>query len=112
RTAWPPTASRGTGAPAAGTLINSPAARVCHGQRFTVGVWAQPGTSRANRPYVVNVYNPDWVQVRHESGHAPTSSWQFWHLRASHLGRYHISYQTWHDGVRYRSRFVTSSVRC
>jgi hypothetical protein len=105
-------ASAGTSAPAAGTLINRPAAQVCHGQRFTVGAWAQPGTSWANRPYAVNVYNPDWVQVLHKSGHAPTSSWLFWHPTASNLGKYHISYRTWHNGVLYRSTFVTRSVGC
>ncbi|MDR0342363.1 MAG: hypothetical protein LBI49_04475 [Nocardiopsaceae bacterium] len=112
RTDSPRTASRGTRAPTAGTLINRPAAQVCHGQRFTVGAWAQPGASWANRPYVVNVYNQDWVQVLHKSGHAPTSSWLYLRPTASNLGKYHVSYQIWHNGVRYRSKFVTRSVRC
>jgi hypothetical protein len=49
------TASPGTRVVPYDTLINVPATRVCHYHRFTVGVWAQPGTSWANRRYVVNV---------------------------------------------------------
>lgn len=111
-------ASAGTAAPAtsasvpSSTLINFPATHVCRYHRFTVGVWAQPGTSWANRRYVVNVYNPDWVQVLHRSGHAPTSSWLFWHPKAWKLGKYHTIYQNWQNGVLYRTRYVTKSVRC
>lgn len=112
RTASHRAASHGASGPTAGTLINRPTAQVCHGQRFTVGAWAQPGTSWANRPYVVNVYNPDWGQVLHKSGHAPTSSWLYRRPTAANLGTYHVSYQVWHNGVRYRSKFVTRSVRC
>lgn len=106
------TASPGTRAVPYDTLINVPAARVCHYHRFTVGVWAQPGTSWANRRYVVNVYSPSWVQVLHKSGHAPTSHWLFWHPKVSRLGKYHTIYKNWQNGVLYRSRYATKSVRC
>jgi hypothetical protein len=106
------TASLGTSALPYDTLINVPATRVCHYHRFTVGVWAQPGTSWANRLYVVNVYNPNWVRVLRKSGHAPTSHWLFWHPKAWRLGKYHTIYKNWHNGVLYRSSYVTKSVRC
>jgi hypothetical protein len=106
------TVSPGTGASRSATLINVPAARICHYHRFKVGVWAQPGTSRANRRYVVNVYNPSWVRVLHRFGHAPTSYWLFWHPRVGKLGRYHTIYKTWNNGVLYRNKYVTKSVRC
>jgi hypothetical protein len=106
------TASPGTSASASATLINVPTTRVCHYHRFTVGVWAQPGTSWANRRYVVNVYNANWVRVLHKSGHAPTSYWLFWHPTAWKLGKYHTIYKTWHNGVLYRSKYITTSVRC
>lgn len=110
-------AALGSAAPAlavtpSATLINQPAARVCHYHRFKVGVFAQPGTSWANRRYVVNVYRPDWVRVLHKSGHAPTSHWLFWHPKAWKLGRYHTTYKTWSNGTRYVSRYVTRSHRC
>ena len=75
-------------------------------------MWAQPGTSWANRRYVVNVYNPSWVQVLHKSGHAPTSQWLFWHPKAWKLGKYHTIYKSWKNGVLYSSKYVTKSVRC
>jgi hypothetical protein len=107
------TASPGTSAIVpSDTLINVPAAQVCHYHRFRVGVWAQPGTSWANRRYVVNVYSPSWARVLHKSGHAPTSHWLFWHPKAWRLGKYHTIYKNWHNGVLYRSKYVTKSVRC
>ena len=96
----------------ADTLINQPPARVCHHHTFTVGVWAQPGTPWANRRYVVNVYNPSRVRVQHHAGHAPTSAWRYWHPKAWKLGYYHTIYTTWKNGVRYRTRLATHSVRC
>lgn len=96
----------------ADTLISQPVPRVCHYHRFKVGVFAQPGTSRANRRYVVNVYNPHWVRFLHKSGHAPTSHWLFWHVKAWKLGRYHTTYKTWHNGTLYKNKYVTRSHRC
>jgi len=96
----------------ADTLISQPVPRVCHYHRFKVGVFAQPGTSRANRRYVVNVYNPKRVRVLHKYGRALTSHWLFWHPKALKLGRYHTIYKTWHNGMLYRSKYVTKSVRC
>ena len=96
----------------ADTLINQPPARVCHHHTFTVGVWAQPGTPWANRRYVVNVYNPSRVRVQHHAGHAPTSAWRYWHPEAWKLGYYHTIYTTWKNGVRYRTRLATHTVRC
>jgi hypothetical protein len=106
------TVSPGTSALISATLINVPATQVCQDQRFTVGVWAQSGTSWADRRYVVNVYDPNWVRVLNKSGHAPTSNWQYWHPKASRLGKYHTIYLTWNNGVRYRNRYDTNSVRC
>jgi hypothetical protein len=106
------TGSPGTSASGYDTLITTPPARVCHYHRFTVGVWAQPGTSWANRRYVVNVYNPHWVRVLHQVGHAPTDHWLYWHPKAWQLGKYHTIYKTWHNGVLYRSKYVTRSHRC
>lgn len=106
------TASPGTSALVSATLINVPATQVCHYHRLTVGVWAQPGTSWANWCYVVNVYNPKWVRVLHKYGHAPTSYWLFWRPKAWRLGKYHTIYKTWYNGVPYRSRYDTKSVRC
>src|SRR5689334_21544179 len=57
------------------TLVNYPGTRVCHYHRLNIGVWAQSGTSWANRRYVANVYNPNGVRVLHKYGHAPTSHW-------------------------------------
>jgi hypothetical protein len=97
----------------ADTLINTPVARVCHYHRFTVGVWAQPGTSWANRRYVVKVYNPNHVRVLYKRGHAPTSHWLFWHPKAWLLGKYRTYYKTWHNGtVIHSGPYVTRSVRC
>ena len=106
------TASPAISASVSATLINVPTTRVCHYRRFTVGVWAQPGNSWANRHYVVNVYNANWVQVLHKSGHAPTLYWLFWHPKAWKLGKYHTIYKTWQNGVLYRSKYITTSVRC
>jgi hypothetical protein len=94
------------------TLINQPVPRVCHYHRFKVGVMAQPGTSWANRRYVVNVYNPHWVRVLHKSGHAPTTHWLFWHVKAWKLGRYHTTYKTWNNGTLYKNKYITRSHRC
>ena len=105
-------ASPGGSASGSATLIAAPPARVCHYHRFEVGVWAQPGTSWANRRYVVNVYNPHWIRVLHKHGRAPSSHWLFWHPKAGKLGKYHTIYKTWHNGVLYRSKYATSSHRC
>jgi hypothetical protein len=102
-----------TAAPAlADTLIQAPPPRVCHYHKFAVGVWAQPGTSWANRRYVVNAYNPHGVRVLHKAGHAPSSHWLIWHVKAWKLGRYHTIFKTWKNGTPYKSKYVTRSHRC
>ena len=60
----------------------------------------------------MDVYNPNWVRVLHKYGHAPSSYWLFWHPKAWRLGKYHTIYKTWHNGVLYRNRYDTKSVRC
>lgn len=94
------------------TLVNYPGARVCQYHRFTVGVWAQPGTSWADRRFVINVYNPNSVRVLHKSGHAPTDRWRKWHPKASQLGKYHTVYKVWNNGTVNRSSYFTRSHRC
>ena len=40
------------------------------------------------------------------------SFWLFWRLEAWRLGKCHTIYNTWYNGVLYRSRYDTKSVRC
>jgi hypothetical protein len=51
-------------------------------------------------------------RVLHKHGHAPTSHWLFWHPKAWKLGRYNTIYKTCNNGVPYRNKYVTKSVRC
>jgi hypothetical protein len=96
----------------ADTLANVPPSAVCHDHRFAVGVWAQPGTSWANRRYVVNVYAPSGARVLHKAGHAPTSQWVYWHPKAWHLGKYRTVYKVWSNGVVHYGRYGTRANSC
>jgi hypothetical protein len=102
----------GTRSVARDLLVNAPPASVCRYHKFKVGVWAQPGTPRDQRRYVVNVYNPNWRRVLHKTGYAPTSHWRFWHVGAWEQGNYHTYYRNWVNGHRYTTKFVTKSSRC
>lgn len=89
------------------TLINVPASRVCHDSEIKVGVWAQSGTSWADRQYSVDVWSPHGDHAFHSAGHAPESpkGWWFWYVKAWQYGTYHTVYHTWHSGHMYANTF-------
>jgi hypothetical protein len=96
------------------TLINQPGTRVCHGHTFTVGVWAQSGTSLKDRWYNVYVQNPNGTRDLFSKGYAPESPspWRLWHIRAGVTGWYHTTYVIWHGGHKYTSKYATLSHSC
>jgi hypothetical protein len=91
-------AASATAAPAAGArgvapasvLVNQPAATVCVGQTFRVGVWYQP--SGGSRAYRLAVYNPRGTRVFYRHGQAPAKNWVFWRIRARRAGRFRTVY--------------------
>jgi hypothetical protein len=96
------------------TLENVPARTVCQFNKFTVGVWAQAGTSLANRRYIVNVWSPRDIRVLHKEGHAPESpaGWALWHVIAGRTGTYYTYYHIWYNGVEHTNRWPTTSSHC
>jgi hypothetical protein len=102
----------GTMAPASATvLINQPAARVCIGHRFKVGVWYQQ-SSGGSRRYRVTVRNPHGTVVLSRHGRAPSAHWLFWHVRASQVGTYHTVYRTIVGGKWRPYRATTKAHHC
>jgi hypothetical protein len=87
--AGPAQASATAAAPAT-VLVNQPAAAVCVGKTFKVGVWYQQ--SGGSRAYRVAVYNPRGVRVFYRHGSAPTAHWSFWRVRAKLAGTYLTTY--------------------
>jgi hypothetical protein len=101
----------GTTVPAsASVLFNVPAARVCVGHTFKVGVWYQQ--SGGSRKYRVTVRNPHGTVVLYKHGEAPTLRWRYWHVRARDAGRYHTVYRTIVSGKWKPYRAVTKAHRC
>jgi hypothetical protein len=74
-------------------LINYPATSVKVGHTFSVGDWFQP-VSGGSRWFTTAVYSPTGVRVLHEVGYAPSTRWDFWTIRATRTGSYHVEYQT------------------
>jgi hypothetical protein len=74
----------------ASVLVNQPAAAVCVGKTFRVGVWYQP--SGGSRAYRVAVYSPRGKRVFYRHGRAPSGHWDFWRIRAKLAGAYHTVY--------------------
>jgi hypothetical protein len=71
-------------------LVNQPAARVCTGKTFKVGVWYQQ--SGGSRAYRVAVYNPRGHRIFYRHGRAPLGNWKFWRIRAWRAGTYRTVY--------------------
>ncbi len=98
--------------PASATvLFNQPAARVCIGHTFKVGVWYQQ-FSGGSRKYRVTVRNPSGKVVLYRHGRAPTSRWIFWHVRAGEVGRYHTVYRIIVSGRWKPYRAATAAHHC
>lgn len=96
------------------TLVNAPASSVCQHHYINVGVWAQGGTSRADRRYFVDVWGPTGDHSFHSQGYAPESpqGWRIWSVKAWKTGVYRTVYGTWHNGTEYKTRFYTTSRTC
>jgi hypothetical protein len=96
------------------TLINVPSSSACHGHTFTVGVWAEAGTSLRNRWYNVDVQNPNGTRDLFSKGYAPESPspWRLWSMRAGWIGTYQTTYTTWYNGHRYTSKYSTTVTHC
>jgi hypothetical protein len=95
-------------------LVNQPAARVCTGHTFKVGVWYQ--RSGGSPAYRVAVYNPRGRRIFYRHGAASSARWKFWRIRAWRAGTFRTVYSGhWNPGkpsswVKYRAR--TRSRRC
>jgi len=71
-------------------LVNQPAARVCTGHTFRVGVWYQ--RSGGSRAYRVAVYGPHGKRIFYRHGRAPSGNWRFWRITAVRTGTYRTVY--------------------
>ncbi len=93
-------------------LVNQPAASVCVGHTFTVGVWFQ--RSGGSRAYRVAISGPRHVRFFYRHGLAPSSHWQFWKVRAGRRGTYITTYSGhWrHTGSWDTYRAITRARRC
>ncbi len=72
-------------------LVNQPAARVCTGATFKVGIWYQK-FSGGSRAYRVSVYSPRGKRVLYRHGDASAAHWRFWKVRATRAGKYRTVY--------------------
>ena len=110
-TAVPADAAAAGGAAPSVVLVNQPAASVCVGRKFTVGVWYQQ-ISGGSRAYRVAVYGPAGKRLLYKHGRASSAHWRFWKVRAARPGKYHTVYSghwkrptVWsHDKVTTRAR--------
>ena len=84
-----------TGTASATVLVNQPAASVCEGHTFQVGVWYQ-SYSGGSRHYRVRVYNPRGVKILDKRGFASAVSWRFWTIRTHRVGRFTTIYNLPH----------------
>ena len=93
-------------------LVNQPAASVCVGHTFTVGVWFQ--RSGGSRAYRVAISGPRHVRFFYRHGLAPSSHWQFWKVRVGRRGTYITTYSGhWrHSGSWDTYRAITRARRC
>jgi hypothetical protein len=92
-------------------LVNQPPSRVCVGKTFQVGVWYQE-YSGGSRAYRLAVYNPHGKRVLYKHGHAPSSAWRFWNVRAKLTGKYRTVYRTRYHGAWHPYRVTTRSHHC
>ena len=94
-------------------LVNQPAASVCVGRRFTVGVWYQQ-LSGGSRAYRVAVYGPAGHRLLYRHGRASSAHWRFWKVRAVRPGKYHTVYSGhWkHPTVWSHYKVTTRARRC
>ena len=118
----PPVAAQTTAAAAghatrrpapSGLLINRPAASVCVGHPFTVGVWFQP-SGRGSRAYRIGVSGPRHVRFFYRHGLAPSSHWLFWKVTPGREGLYRTTYfGHWSQPTSWDAyQFVTRAHRC
>jgi len=84
------------------TLVSGPASSVCRHSTIKVGVWAQAGTSRADRRYFVDVWGPTGDHSFHSQGYAPESpqSWRIWYVKGLEGRR--LLHCLWHLAQRHR----------
>jgi hypothetical protein len=94
-------------------LVNQPAAAVCVGKTFKVGVWYQQ-ISGGSRAYRVAVYNPNGKRILYRHGMAPSARWKFWKIRPRLAGKYRTVYSGhWRSKTRWsKHRAATRSHRC
>ncbi|HEX9031596.1 MAG TPA: hypothetical protein VF834_07095 [Streptosporangiaceae bacterium] len=94
-------------------LVNQPAAVICSGRKFTVGVWYQQ-ISGGSRAYRVAIYGPRHTRFFYRHGRAPAAHWRFWRVLAGRAGKYHTFYSTHRPGSATWStyRVVTRARRC
>jgi hypothetical protein len=94
-------------------LVNQPAASVCVGRRFTVGVWYQQ-ISGGSRAYRVAVYGPAGKRLLYKHGRASSAHWRFWKVRAVRPGKYRTVYSGhWkHPTVWSHYKVTTRARRC
>jgi hypothetical protein len=94
-------------------LVNQPAATVCVGATFKVGVWYQQ-FSGGSRAYRVAVYNPAGKRILYRHGRAPSAQWKFWKIRPKLVGKYHTVYSGhWHSASKWsKYRATTRAHRC
>jgi hypothetical protein len=94
-------------------LINQPAARICVGHTFTVGVWFQQ-LSGGSRAYRIAVSGPRHRRFFYRHGTARSSSWRFWKIRAGRRGKYRTLYFSHRPGSAKWSKYtaMTRARRC
>ena len=78
-------AARTAAAAPAVVLVNQPAAVICSGHKFTVGVWYQ-SLSGGSRAYRIAVYGPRGTRFFYRHGIAPVARWRFWRVLAGPAG--------------------------
>jgi hypothetical protein len=87
-------------------LANYPGSSVTVGHTFTVGDWFQQW-SGGSRWFTTSVYSPTGARILHEVGYAPSAHWDFWAIRATRTGAYHVEYQARGRGGRVTTSWYT-----
>ncbi|HET9896038.1 MAG TPA: hypothetical protein VFQ44_14010 [Streptosporangiaceae bacterium] len=72
-------------------LVNQPAASLCAGHKFKVGVWYQ-SLSGGSRAYRISIWGPAHRRFFYRQGKASPEHWKFWHVLAGRRGRYRVVY--------------------
>ena len=99
----------GASGASADVLINQPAAHVCKGEHFEVGVWYQ-AYSGGSRHYRVRVYDPSGSKIFDEAGRASERKWRIWKIWTAHRGVYRTVYSFSSGVAPYATR--TRSLAC